>query len=424
MKNFYLIRLIISWIVFILAILAIYGVAYPVKILDLQFAAILQRVVFDFSYIAIILIALIILLTFLFGRFYCSIICPFGILQEFANLLFRKKNLPQKNLPFKYFIAVLVFGFMMGGSAFLIRYIDPYTIFGSAVSLSVIGIISTLIVLTVVFFKSRYFCTNICPVGAVLGLISKFSLNKIYIDPEKCLSCGLCTKICPSGCINHKEKVVDNEVCVKCLRCLKECRQNAMKFGFEPKKDATFSLKRRELIVLTSAIVVFGSSFKAAFEFGKSFAKKIYDVILPPGAVNANRMANKCLNCNLCVENCSGKILVKSDNSFPAVHIDYSQGKGYCEYNCNKCSEVCPSGAIKRISLSEKQKTRIAMAMIKEEKCTDCGVCVYDCPLGAISKINNKTVIDSQKCIGCGKCAKSCKFDAIKIFAINSQTII
>ena len=62
--------------------------------------------------------------------------------------------------------------------------------------------------------------------------------------------------------------------------------------------------------------------------------------------------------------------------------------------------------------------------MIKEEKCTDCGVCVYDCPLGAISKINNKTVIDSQKCIGCGKCAKSCKFDAIKIFAINSQTII
>lgn len=424
-KHCYTIRLIIAGIVGILSILAICGIFYPVKFLDIQFTALLQRVIFDYSLIALGLFIGVILVTFLFGRFYCSMICPFGILQEFAALLFRRKKLPQKNYKLKYVIAALTFGALFGGSALLIRYADPYTVFGSAISFSVFGIIFTLAVLALVFFKNRFFCTNICPVGAVLGLISRISVNKIYMDKNKCVSCGMCARNCPSGCIDHKEKTVDNETCVKCLKCVSTCRMGAMAYGIKPKEDVKFNIKRREFIWAAAALVVLGGAVKAGMELGDKFAKKIRDIILPPGAGETQRMANKCLNCNLCIENCPNKILSKSNEKFPAVHIDYSKGEGYCKYDCNECSKVCPSGAIKKISLEEKQKTRIAMAMVKTDKCNSCGVCTFDCPVGAITKKDGEpAVVDGSKCIGCGKCKQSCKFDAIEIFAVNNQTMI
>ena len=419
MKKSYLIRLTVAGIVGVLVILAIWGI-YPVHIMDLQFTAVLQRVIFDFSWIALGIIVSILVLTLLFGRFYCSTICPFGILQEFCALLFKKKGSVQKNLPVKYFISALTFGALIGGSALLIRYVDPYTMFGSAVSLTVTGLVFTFAVLALVFFKNRYLCTNICPAGAVLGLISKVSTNKIYIDEENCVSCGLCAKSCPSGCINHKEKTVDNETCVKCLKCLGECKKGAIKYGSRPVK---FSLKRRNFIIAVSTLMVLGGAVKAGIEIGKNFAKKVRDIIVPPGAQNTNRMANKCLNCNLCVENCPNKILSKADENFSAVHIDYSKGEGFCKYDCNKCAQICPSGAIKRISLEEKQNTRIAMAMIKEEKCDKCGICKYECPKSAI-EVTDTAKVDGSLCIGCGKCAKKCPFGAIQIFAVKEQVRI
>ena len=222
----------------------------------------------------------------------------------------------------------------------------------------------------------------------------------------------------------NREKTVDNETCVKCLKCIGTCRQNAIKYGIKPKEEVKFIVSRRKLIWTGAAFVVLAGAVKAGLELGEKAAEKIRNIILPPGAVNANRMYNKCLNCNLCIENCPNKILAKANDKFGAVHIDYAKGEGFCKYDCNKCSQVCPSGAIKKITKEEKQKTRIAMASINQEKCTQCGICVYDCPAGAISKQGKKTVIDASKCIGCGRCKKSCRFDAIEIFAINEQTVI
>lgn len=418
----YKIRLTVAGIVLLLSILAVCGLFYPVKFMDIQFTPLLQRTVCDFSILAVCLSSGILLFTLLFGRFYCSIICPFGILQEFIALLrSKRKNTIHGNFGFKYLIAGLTFGALVGGSALFIRYIEPYTIFGSVFSLTIFGIIVTILVLVLVFFKNRFFCTNICPVGAVLGLIAKLSTNKIYINKEKCVSCSMCANSCPSGCIDYKEKNVNNETCIKCLKCLTICKKDAVKYGIQPIK---FSTKRRDLLWGIGALVFLSAGYAAGLKFTKNLAKKVQDIILPPGAVNTSRMANKCLNCNLCINNCPNKILSKASDKFPAVHIDYSKGKGYCEYNCYKCSEVCPTAAIKKLTLEEKQNTRIGMAMITEG-CIGCGKCSWVCPTSAIKwEAGNKAVVDGSKCIGCGKCATTCKPKAINIYSVTEQNFI
>ena len=427
--NPYKIRLAIAGIVGILSALAVCGLFYPIRFMDIQFTSVLQRFIFDFSILTVVLFGIIIVLTLLFGRFYCSTICPFGILQEFvAFVRGKKKNTQQGNYGFKYLIAGLTFGALLGGSALFIRYVDPYTIFGSAFSLSIFGIIVVLIILPLVFFKNRFFCTNICPVGAVLGLISKVSPNKIYMD-ENCVKCGICANNCPSGCIDHKEKIVDNETCVKCLKCLSVCPKGAMKYGIQPIK---FNPKRRDFVWGIGALAILGAGYAAGINFTKNIVKKVRDIILTAGAVNPNRMANKCLNCNLCINNCPNGILTKANDKFPVVHIDYEKGKHYCEYNCHKCSEVCPSGAIKKISLTEKQNTRIGMASVTPH-CVGCGACETACPTSAITiekpdlqiahvDVKYHAVIDGSKCIGCGKCATVCKPQAISIFSVNEQS--
>ena len=420
MKNAYKIRLSAAIIVFVLTVLGFTCKIYPVKVLDLQFAPVLQRVFVDFSITALVILVAITAITALFGRIYCSTICPFGILQDFVGLIFKRKNKFIPNYPAKYFIAALTFGALAGGSAVILRYTEPYTLFGSAITVSLLGIVAIIAVLAIVFFKNRFFCTNICPVGTLLGLISKFSLNKININQSACVSCGMCEKNCPSGCINSKEKTVDNETCVKCLKCLQACPKGGITFcKTETKKEEKFSLKRRQLIIGAAAIALFGGMVKAGMVLKDKIVEKVKDIILPAGAGSKERFLNKCFNCNLCVTNCPNKILVKADETFEAVHIDYS--KGFCKFDCAKCGEVCPTGAIKRLKLEEKQKTRIAMAMIIEDKCTQCGLCKEACPTGAIMKIEGKTVLNAQKCIGCGACKNACRFEAIEIFPIKEQ---
>lgn len=424
MNHSYKIRLFISVAVFIFAILGALGLFYPVKLFDVQFAPLLQRVFVDFSFLVLILFAAIVLLTLLFGRFYCSVLCPFGAIQEIFALIFfkKRKNKYIKNYPVKYFILAVVFGVLAAQSACLIRYIEPYTYFASAFALGTLGLCAIVAVIVLTFFKNRFFCTNICPVGALLGLISKISLNKIYIKKDDCVMCGSCERNCPSGCINSREKDVDNVTCIKCLKCLEVCPKDSIKFARKPKEQLKFSPKRREIITGAAALALFGVMIKAGIEIKDRVVQKIKDVILPPGAQNGERLVNTCFNCNLCVENCPNKIITKADDDFGAVHIDYS--KGYCEKNCSKCSQVCPCGAIKRLSLEEKQRTRIAMAAIKEDKCVKCGACVRACPCGAIKRTAQGIIIDSSKCIGCAKCKVSCKFDAIERFAIKKQSLI
>ncbi len=421
-EKLFIIRLSIALIIFITGLIGILGIFYPLPIFNIQFTPLYQRVIIDFSIIALVLFTLFIIFTLLFGRIYCSLLCPMGIYQEIITLITKRDNEKQPNRAVKYFISAILFGVLTGGSTLLIKYIDPYTIFSSGITLTITGIITIVLIGILTIFKNRFFCTNICPVGCILGLISKISLFKMYIDKNECLSCSMCERNCPSGCIESDEQIIDNETCIKCFKCISNCPKEAIHYGIKPKEKIKYSPKRRELITTASALIVLGIAIKSGIELGKNIIKKTKEIILPPGSVDTERMYNKCLNCNLCIKACPNKILVKSNKEFEAVHIDYSKGENYCKYDCIECSKACPSGAIKKITLEEKQRTRIAMAVIDSEKCQNCRECINNCPVKAIN-INEKgqIIINSSNCIGCGTCKKYCNNNAIEIFAINEQ---
>lgn len=155
-KTFFKLRFVLAIVIGIVSVLAIVGL-YPIKFMDIQFSAVFQKVIVDFSIVSLTILSVLVLLTFLFGRFYCSLICPFGIMQEFFAAIFKNKKSFNKNYPIKYFIMAIAFGALIGGSAILIRYIDPYTIFSSGISLSLFGIIFIAVIIGLTIYKNRFF---------------------------------------------------------------------------------------------------------------------------------------------------------------------------------------------------------------------------------------------------------------------------
>ena len=427
MKNKILIygRLLIAVAVLILCGLAYFAHIYPVRIFDPQLTAALQSGLISGLGTGMILLIVVLVLTLIFGRVYCSTLCPLGLYQELLTILFKpfykkRKIKPQKHYAAAYFLMALVFGTLFGGTIVCLRMIDPYSVAGNALSGAWFGLGFITALTVLVFFKKRFFCTNICPVGAILGLISRFSWLKIRIDDEKCIKCGLCARSCPCGSINFENHTVNNETCIKCFKCLAHCQNNSLYYGLPKTKEVAFNAKRRQFIVSGLVLVTFGAAFKCGIELTKAVASKVKKVILPAGADNAEDFANSCLNCNLCVKNCPMKIIKPATSDIPFVHLDY--GKKYCAFNCHKCSSVCPSGAIKRLTLAEKQNTKIAAVVINEDICIQCGLCAMECPKQIIIKEQGEyPIIQFDKCIGCGKCASVCPVKAIAVEPIAKQ---
>ncbi len=400
-----------------------------VSIPDIQFTPFLQRLFIDFTVGTVCLFVGIILLTLVFGRFYCSTICPLGLCQEVLMRLFQlfrhKKSIYRPNTPYKYFWAALAFGLLAGGTIILLKYTDPYAIFASAATGLPYGILLALLITLLVFFKDRFFCTHICPVGAILGLFSKHAIFNVRLNQKDCISCGLCAKKCPTKCIDFKNKKINNENCINCFACLHGCPKNALHFTTKHTTSSPipFDPVRRRFLMTGATIILFGAALKTGGIWIKNTAHKIKEIILPPGAVSPETFANRCINCNLCEQNCPMKIIKKANSAHPTVHIQYNGG--ICDFNCHKCGSICPTGAIKQLTLSDKQKTQIGVAVVDKSICVKCGLCVHVCPRHIIEKeAEQAPVIRPDKCIGCGACQNVCPVQAIHIKAVNHQRLL
>lgn len=439
-------------------------------------------------------IVLLVALTLLFGRVYCSVICPLGVMQDIISWFAgrRKKNRfshsPAKNwlryAVLAIFVATLVAGFgavallVAPYSAFgriaqnlfspiwkwgnnLLSYIaervDSYAFYstevviGSWVTFAIAAV--TLIIVGILAWRNgRTYCNTICPVGTVLGVLSRFSLFKPVIDTEKCIDCKLCARKCKAACIDTKNHEIDYSRCVVCMDCLESCSKGAIKYTIRKSKSSNQSApadtSRRNFIV--SAGLLAASAAKAQemkldggyatiIDKEKPFKNR---ALTPPGSLSARNMAAHCTGCQLCVAVCPTQVLRPSADLTTFMQPEMSYEKGYCRPECNKCSQVCPTGAINPITVEEKSSIQVGHAEWNRKNCivltddVDCGNCERHCPTGAITMIlsdyrdlKSRKIpsINKHLCIGCGACENLCPsrpFSAIYVKGYpNHRTI-
>lgn len=420
---------------------------------------------------------LIILLTLLFGRVYCSFLCPLGVIQDI--LIFIKRKLTRKNkrnlhkLPslslLRYSVLGLVILSLFIGSMSLLIWLDPYSISGRMMSYIVKPIIEFLfntgvqglnnldyygilpvdrtfrthpafwavifwmLLLTLLTFRfARVYCNSLCPVGVILGMLSKLSLYKIKIDDTMCNLCSHCSRVCKAGCIDVKKKQVDFTRCVGCQNCIQACNKHAINYGnvfhkVMPSKEVSDNGRRALLGKSLGLLSIIPASMLNNNHIGTQVIVRDEDKpkrkgITPPGSLGRPHFTEHCTACGLCISHCPTHVLQPSWTEYSIVSMfqpmmDFSVK--YCLYDCNICTQVCPTGAILPLTIAEKKRVQPGRSRFIEHLCvvvtkgTLCGACSEHCPTKACDMVpykNNLTIpkVDNDICVGCGACEHAC----------------
>ena len=396
----------------------------------------------------VVVIAALVVLTLIFGRIYCSVICPLGILQDiFGKLGMKaKKNrytYSREMRWLRYPVLVLFIIACAAGVGSIVQLLAPYSAFGRiATSLlqplwkmgnnvlatiaeqsdsyafyhvetgvpnmtivTAIAVVTLLVLAVLAWRNGRTYCNTICPVGTVLSLLSRFSWLKIHFDTEKCRNCSLCTKNCKAACIDYKTHTVDYSRCVVCGDCLEQCKFGALKYSGKSGKtgeseDSGKPAETRRSFLLSSALLATAAMAQEAkktdgglAEIQDKVAPERQTPLTPPGSLSAKNMAQRCTGCQLCVSECPNQVLRPGTNWMSIMQPTMSYELGYCRPECTRCSEVCPAGAIKPIRHEDKASTQIGHAVWIKKNCipltdgVECGNCARHCPVGAIEMV-------------------------------------
>ena len=395
---------------------------------------------------AAVIIGLVVL-TLVFGRIYCSVICPLGVFQDVIAWLHnrRKKNrytyskaiswlrytmlgvmivtlvagvssIVQLLAPYSAYgrIATMIFQPVWKVLASIAEHFDSYAFYSTDIWMkslpTLIIAAATLVLLFILAWKhGRTYCNTICPVGTFLSLASRNSVFKVRFDEEKCRNCSMCSKNCKASCIDYKNHRIDYSRCVVCGDCISSCKFGALKYTgkvFETiksenseKKDQTVDAGKRSFLI-GSALVTTAAMAQEKMKVDGGLAKiedkvapKRQTPITPPGSISAKNMAQHCTGCQLCVSECPNDVLRPGTDLMNLMQPVMSYEKGYCRPECTRCSEVCPAGAIKPISKEAKSSTQIGHAVWIKKNCiplkdgVECGNCARHCPTGAIEMV-------------------------------------
>ena len=428
----------------------------------------------------------LVLLTLVFGRIYCSVVCPLGVMQDVVSWIsgrrkkrkFRFSYSPEKRILRYGVLALFIIAFIAGiGSlvALLAPYssygriaqnifqpvyifgnnlmawaaerVDSYAFYSREVWLRslptfIIAAITLVGIGVLAWRNGRTYCNTICPVGTILSLMARFSWFKVKVDETKCNKCGLCSRSCKSACIDFKNSKIDYSRCVVCGDCIDKCRKKALSYTHSsPKKseeidkaktvdqEVVNSARRSFLLgaaIATTSAVIAQEKKKVdggLAEIEDKQAPKRNTPLTPPGSLSAQNMARHCTACQLCVAECPNDVLRPSTDIQKLMQPTMSYERGYCRPECNRCSEVCPAGAIKPIKREDKSSIQIGHAVWIKKNCVpitdgkECGNCARHCPVGAITMISSNPkddtspkipAVNTSRCIGCGACENLC----------------
>ena len=417
-------------------------------------------------------IAFVLLLTFVFGRIYCSVICPMGVFQDLVirvrKLLSPKARKPKRHFVkepriVRYGVLAIVIVTALTFSQLLLTVLAPYSAYGRMVR-SIVGLsrgeslapallitaAATLVVICVcAWIWGRGWCNTVCPVGSVLGLVSRFSLFKVSIDQSQCVSCRKCEKGCKSSCIDIDTHTIDHSRCVDCFDCLDSCPKGGIKFRFSlPRKAKTGPVtesvdKGRRAFMATTALV--GGSLALGAQ-NKRLDGGLADVIdktsperaerlVPFGAESVKDFYDRCTACQLCVSNCPNGVLRPSTDIGHFLQPLMGYEKGWCRPECTTCSQVCPAGAIRPLKAEEKLTHKIGTAKVNLSLClaakdeAGCGNCSRHCPVGAVRMVKTDgyhrsiPVVAEAQCIGCGACEYLCPARPISAITVDGISV-
>ena len=449
-------------------------------LLSFQFVPALIRILIQPEILFIIGLVTILIITLVFGRIYCSFLCPLGILQDsfialsFKSGLLRKHTFQRPYNWLRYSILGLTLVTIGIGSMSLINLLDPYSLsgrmiinFGQPILVWIYNAgVSLLKYLNIYLFSKgtpylslwawlvtfgffifilimsyragRLYCNTFCPVGTLLGLISRISIFKFVIDQNKCHECVRCEIVCKAGCIDPQNATIDQSRCVNCFNCLDACPQSIISYRpfFGKLWQSDWSPARRGFLVGTlaavgSVLLTFNSNIRNLFN--TTHPKDILP-ITPPGSFSIAHFTQACTACHLCVSACPTNVITPSFLEYGITGLMQplmNYQKSSCDYECNICGKVCPTGAIEPLLLPEKKLTQIGTSELMKEKCVvyvndeNCGACGEVCPTHTISFVDKNNILypetDNQYCIGCGACEKACPTSPKSIVVRSNQ---
>jgi polyferredoxin len=400
-------------------------------------------------------LVVLIALTLVCGRIYCSIICPLGVMQDVIAWLHnsRKKNrysFSRAKNGLRYAVLAVAAAAFAAGIGSVVALLDPYSAYGRMASNllqpvymwgnnvlaslaekmdsyafysvdvwmksmpTLLIAIGTLVIIFILAWKNgRTYCNTICPVGTLLSFLARFSWMKIRFDETKCRNCSKCTKNCKAACIDFKSHSVDYSRCVVCGDCIDSCKFGALSYDAkapkaskdlkdlkdlkDPKATPIDTSKRSFLLATALATTAAMAQEKMKVDGGLAkiedkVAPKRQTPITPPGSMSARNMARHCTGCQLCVAECPNEVLRPSTELTKLMQPLMSFERGYCRPECTRCSEVCPAGAIKPITKADKTALHIGHAVWIKKNCL---------PL--------------TDGVECGNCARHCPTGAIEM---------